>query len=125
MYSHRCIQYTSDSHRWIQCTNDSHLKQSSDYRQATKSLPGASRPRRGQTTTNGTYSWQFRCINSIHIVLCTSNDLIHVYVVGIHVKRIITSCFTQHLLQSIGIFRLSSRILYAKNLTIIYCTANS
>ena len=40
-------------------------------------------------------------------------------------KRTVTSCFTGHLPQSIGIFRLSSRILYADNLTIIYSADNS
>ena len=81
------------SHHWILYIGDSHLKQTPDYRQVRKSLPGVSQPKRSKTTTNGTCSWQFRCINLIHIVLCTSNGLIYVYIVGICVKRITTSCF--------------------------------
>ena len=83
------LPYCTRSHPWIQYIDDSHLKQMSGYRQARKLLLGASQPRRGKTTTNGTYSWQFRCINSIHIVLCMSNGLIYVYVVGIHVKELL------------------------------------
>ena len=81
------------SRRWIQYIGDSHLKQTSDYRKARKLLPGASRPKKRKTTTNRTYSWQFRCINSINIILL-SNGLIYVYIVGIRVKRIVMSCFT-------------------------------
>ena len=66
------------SHRWIQYTSDRHLKQMSDYRQARKSLLVASRPRRGKPLQNGTYLWQFRCINSIHIVPCMHNGPIYV-----------------------------------------------
>ena len=81
------------SHCWIQYTSDSHLKQISDYRQVRKLLLGASRPRRGKPPQNGTYSWQFRCINSIHIVPCMTNSPIYVCIVGVHVKRIVMSCF--------------------------------
>ena len=54
-----------------------------------------------------------------------SNDPMYVCIIGIHVKEIVMPCFMWHLLQSIGIFWLSSHTLYSDNLVIIYLTNSS
>ena len=46
-------------------------------------------------------------VNAILIVLCMSNGLICVYIIGIHDKRIVTSCTTWHFPQTIGVFRVN------------------
>ena len=64
--------------------------------------------------------WQFKYVNAILIVLCISDNLICAYIIGIYDKRIITSCTTWYLLQTIGVFWLLSSILSADYFAIIY-----
>ena len=87
-------------------------------------VPGASKSRREKTTTNGIYSWQFKYVNVILTVLCIINVIICAYITGIHDKRIVTSCTTWHLPQTIRVFRLLSSILSANNFAIIYAADN-
>ena len=61
---------------WISSTNSNiQQQQAADYRQTSKSLPGASPPTRMKTTTNRIYIWQFKYANTMPTVLCTSNGL--------------------------------------------------
>ena len=60
------------------------LQPMAGYRQTRNLPPGVSQSRREKTTTNGRYLWQFKYVNIILIVVCTSNDLICAYITSIH-----------------------------------------
>ena len=105
---------------WLSCKQKNQLQPMSGYRKTRNSLLGASQSRREITTTNRRYLWQFKYVNAILIVLCMSNGLICAYITGIHDKRIVTSCTTWHLPQTIRVFWLLSSIPSADYFAIIY-----
>ena len=95
------------------------------YRQTRNSLPGMSQPRRKYTTTNRIYSWQFKYVNALLLVLCMSNGLICGYINSIHDKIIVTSCAMWHLPQKIRVLWLLCSILSANYFAMIYAADNS
>ena len=105
---------------WLSYKQKNQLQPMVGYRQTRNLLPGMSQSRREKTTTNRRYLWQFKYVNTMLIVLCMNNGLICAYITGIHDKRIVISCTTWHLSQTIGIFWLLSSILSADYFTIIY-----
>ena len=83
--------------------NTYQLQPMAGYSQTRNLLSGASQSRKEKTTPNGRYSWQFKYVNDILIVLCMSSGLLCSYITGIHDKRIVTSCTMWHLSQTIGV----------------------
>ena len=70
-----------------------------------------------KTTANGRFSWQFKYVNTILIILCMSNGLICAYITSIHDKRIVTSCTTWHLPQTIRVFQYTICWLFCRYAT--------
>ena len=107
-------------YHWLSYKHKNQLQPMAGYRETRNSLPDSIQSRREKITWNGRYLWQFKYVNAILIVLCMSNSLIRAYITGIHDKRIITSCTTWHLLQTIRVFRLLPSILSTNNFAIKY-----